>query len=1182
MSVQFTQEGSEEQGLIDIDHPAPEPEPEAASTKRTPTPEPTTTEADNRSGSSDTVLKNGDEWSSPAFIKRARTSYGSLFDTGYDPFAEEDGTIPGKGRKRSRLSTTWRYVSRSPSPSPIPKPAQEPAHASPPPVSEPATADKGQTAGLEVGDAAETLAHFSRQATTASHAFQNAEAPMLAKGDQYDASQNEIPPRAPEQPHFTPTSSEALPLASPVSASKPSSFKHGEDSSGQLEQVVDGQPAKAVEIPPASHVEVFQTGPIDHHGAPHVPEFQNFHDAAMSVPGIEHNDFLSNGQYSQWEAVNPQLGPSLSQEELHPEDFYDAEEEPDNEGQKYEEEHEANGFPISQSEALSYQQYPPLDDELHGQEIHSPWALSSATVAYPDLPDPEQEVGHAVDNISHPPSTGASHVQSTQPAIVDITESDEDGEEQAPSEGSVDDEGSEGSSQVSLYDESLRSRMFPNGEAYMGDGEQDERNMPGEDFEDDYPYSRRYDGDSDEEGDEEDYDEDFMDDNVPQGRSTQAEPVVIDLLSSDDEDAADKSIPASQPTRSPPQQPKALTESVSSEEDESEPEEEYDEGELDSVRDQISTIAPQEDSEESAEDEDVSVDDGDKHAEAEAAVDRKFEDAAEGSRPLDQGDAVQSLAGSPKEIFEAEPKQELEIIEHNHEAQQVQEDSKVSGENIRPTPIDADENSTVEAQSPSQHEAPQDTESPLAKPPPMEQPSLFSPVFNLGGVNKEAVEVPHPVLLKDEIAAPSAASDSEPNYQAVAIDKLQPLVQGNIQLPTPDDTQVSHVKDSQDSSLVSGIPPMADGSEDSTSAIPIDLALENQVQSVEEKMVLDGKPAEGADEESLEPELTSKETDVIDQESKEENTEQAEQVEVIEEHKPIEHLEVPNEHSEVLPDNDSEDTQKATKLSPRRSPRIPKSASAHEEEIIRPSIPDNSVTQKQADEQTDVVSPVAILGKRTKHDGKDPSVEMAMSVLKSPPKPLHDLRSSPASPVDLKLSLSRALRSDLSVFTALKVLRFNLNKKIDVLAIVTSTPAEPQRAKGGPRHYQITFNITDSSIAPSGVTEVQVYRPYIEALPVVKAGDGILLRNFQVIAIKNRGFALRSEQNEASSWAVFKDGVAEPEIRGPPVEYGAAEEKHMAAMKEWFGTFDAVALAKLERANADKGAGKETGKAASV
>ena len=204
---------------------------------------------------------------------------------------------------------------------------------------------------------------------------------------------------------------------------------------------------------------------------------------------------------------------------------------------------------------------------------------------------------------------------------------------------------------------------------------------------------------------------------------------------------------------------------------------------------------------------------------------------------------------------------------------------------------------------------------------------------------------------------------------------------------------------------------------------------------------------------------------------------------------------------------------------------------------------------------------------------------MAMSALKSSPKPQHDLRSH--SVVDLKLSLSRALRTDLSEFTALKVLRFHLNQKLDVFGIVTSSPAEPQRTKGGPRHYQITFNITDSSIAPSGVTEVQVHRPYIEALPVVQKGDGILLRNFQVIAIKNRGFALRSEQNEACSWAVFKDGMAEPEIRGPPVEYGTAEQNHMAAMKEWYSTLDVTSVAKLQRANADKGGvvGKGIGKA---
>jgi len=60
----------------------------------------------------------GDTWSSPAFIKRARTSYGSLFDSDYDPFSEEDGAPRGRGRKRTRLSSSWRFSSHSPTPEP--------------------------------------------------------------------------------------------------------------------------------------------------------------------------------------------------------------------------------------------------------------------------------------------------------------------------------------------------------------------------------------------------------------------------------------------------------------------------------------------------------------------------------------------------------------------------------------------------------------------------------------------------------------------------------------------------------------------------------------------------------------------------------------------------------------------------------------------------------------------------------------------------------------------------------------------------------------------------------------------------------------------------------------------------------------------------------------------------------
>ena len=66
------------------------------------------------------ITKLNDEYASPAFIKRARLSYGSLFEDGYDIF-EDDGGVKGKGRKRIRFgrkSGAWKFSSHSPSPEP--------------------------------------------------------------------------------------------------------------------------------------------------------------------------------------------------------------------------------------------------------------------------------------------------------------------------------------------------------------------------------------------------------------------------------------------------------------------------------------------------------------------------------------------------------------------------------------------------------------------------------------------------------------------------------------------------------------------------------------------------------------------------------------------------------------------------------------------------------------------------------------------------------------------------------------------------------------------------------------------------------------------------------------------------------------------------------------------------------
>jgi hypothetical protein len=108
---------------INIDHPAPEQTDEtavaaAAQRPTTPEPEPSIPEMPSAVRKISEFATN--EYPSPAFVKRARLSYGALFEGGFDIF-EEDGGVKGRGRKRTRFgrdSSAWRYSSQSPSPEP--------------------------------------------------------------------------------------------------------------------------------------------------------------------------------------------------------------------------------------------------------------------------------------------------------------------------------------------------------------------------------------------------------------------------------------------------------------------------------------------------------------------------------------------------------------------------------------------------------------------------------------------------------------------------------------------------------------------------------------------------------------------------------------------------------------------------------------------------------------------------------------------------------------------------------------------------------------------------------------------------------------------------------------------------------------------------------------------------------
>ncbi|KAI1776224.1 hypothetical protein F4818DRAFT_413437 [Hypoxylon cercidicola] len=192
---------------------------------------------------------------------------------------------------------------------------------------------------------------------------------------------------------------------------------------------------------------------------------------------------------------------------------------------------------------------------------------------------------------------------------------------------------------------------------------------------------------------------------------------------------------------------------------------------------------------------------------------------------------------------------------------------------------------------------------------------------------------------------------------------------------------------------------------------------------------------------------------------------------------------------------------------------------------------------------------------------EDSSVQLARASLNK----AFQAEEDSSSMTGAKLMLVRHLRDELPECTSLKVLRQYLQKKLDVIAVAMMQPPEPQRAKGGPREYMMSFTITDHSIGPYSVVEVQLYRPHKETLPIVKAGDVVLLRNFTVISLQSKGFGLRT--NDESSWAVFDHEDQPAQIKGPPVEYGEKETAYVAHMRAWFNLLDEKAQEKLERAN---------------
>ena len=164
---------------------------------------------------------------------------------------------------------------------------------------------------------------------------------------------------------------------------------------------------------------------------------------------------------------------------------------------------------------------------------------------------------------------------------------------------------------------------------------------------------------------------------------------------------------------------------------------------------------------------------------------------------------------------------------------------------------------------------------------------------------------------------------------------------------------------------------------------------------------------------------------------------------------------------------------------------------------------------------------------------------------------LDDLRNATAQ----RTTSKAGFRTPLSYYASLSALTEYFNSTTDVLAVVVSSTA-PIRAKLGPRDFYQTLYLTDFSSSPkiskNPLTTAQIFRPHKEALPTLRCGDCLLLRNFKVQTQKQKQKPILLSTN-SSAWAVFR-GDADVQVRGPPVELGDEETNFAKDLREWWDT----------------------------
>ncbi|KGO63981.1 Telomere end binding protein [Penicillium italicum] len=139
------------------------------------------------------------------------------------------------------------------------------------------------------------------------------------------------------------------------------------------------------------------------------------------------------------------------------------------------------------------------------------------------------------------------------------------------------------------------------------------------------------------------------------------------------------------------------------------------------------------------------------------------------------------------------------------------------------------------------------------------------------------------------------------------------------------------------------------------------------------------------------------------------------------------------------------------------------------------------------------------------------------------------------------------LRSKLSYFAPLATLIDHYNALVDTISIVHE--ASPiTRAKSGSKDWFMTIQLTDPSMAGTTL-RAQIFRRYKASMPSLAEGNAILLRDFKVRSLDHTVMLVSVD---SSAWAVFDGSGPDAETNGPPVEYDSQERAYASGLRRWY------------------------------